>query len=233
MRKVRIALAVALVCLAARCCADDLLSYVQKPDDSYKWEKVSQSKTPFGQSYMLKMTSQTWQGIVWTHDIQVIRPNQCDFPNTSFLMIASGKSGGAEETVAGMVAVTSGCPVAILYGIPNQPLFDGLKEDNLIAHTFVKAMETGDLTWPLLFPMTKSAIRAMDAVQAFTKDEFHQEISGFVVSGASKRGWTTWLTAAADPVRVKAIIPMVYDNLNITVQMRHQIQCWGKVQRDD
>jgi PhoPQ-activated pathogenicity-related protein len=227
MKRLRIFMMFVILALSAGGHAGDLLSYVQAPDDSFKWERVSRSDVITGDAYVLKMTSQTWQGIPWTHEIEFIKPAKPDYPKTAILLITFGKAGGEQTIAMAALAAATGCPVAVLYGIPNQPLFDGLDEDALIAHTFVKTLETGDDTWPLLFPMTKAAIRAMDAVQAFSRSEFKEEITGFVVSGASKRGWTTWLTAAADPERVKAIVPIVYDNLNLTAQMPHQIECYG------
>ena len=48
----------------------------------------------------------------------------------------------------------------------------------------------------------------MDTIQTYMQEKFDQTIDDFIVAGASKRGWTTWLTAAVDS-RCKAIIPLV------------------------
>jgi len=66
----------------------------------------------------------------------------------------------------------------------------------------------------------------MDAVQSFAKDNWSLNVEHFTVTGASKRGWTTWLTGAVDP-RADAIAPMVIDMLNMTPQMGLQLASWG------
>jgi dienelactone hydrolase len=73
----------------------------------------------------------------------------------------------------------------------------------------------------------KIVIKAMDAVQEMLKQEKQLNINGFIVTGASKRGWTTWLTAASGDKRVVAIAPTVIDNLNIREQMKYQVETWG------
>ena len=117
-------------------------------------------------------------------------------------------------------------PVVVLRHVPQQPIFDGKHEDAIIAYTFEQYLKTGDAEWPLLLPMVKSAVRGMDAAREFARQEWSLDLQRFTVTGASKRGWTTWLTAAVDP-RVNALAPMVIDMLNMGPQMDHQEAVWG------
>ena len=205
----------------------DLLEYVAQPTPEYRWEKQGEEALGAGTVYDLHLVSQVWQGITWEHRLQIFRPQQVDFPHIAVLMNTGG-GGSDEEKMLGLtLANFCGASVAVLYHIPNQPLYGGKTEDDLIAHTFEKFLETGDESWPLLFPMAKSVIKAMDALQAFSQEEWPEPLQEFVVTGGSKRGWTTWLTAVADP-RVTAIMPMVYDNLNLGAQMPHQLETWGR-----
>src|SRR5690606_13795023 len=52
-------------------------------------------------------------------------------------------------------------------------------------------------------------------------------VNRFIVSGASKRGWTTWLAAATGDPRIKAIAPMVIDVLNMPVNLQYQVDSYG------
>ena len=113
--------------------------------------------------------------------------------------------------------------------VPNQPVVfkddpahKPRSEDDFIAYTWNKYLRTGDEKWPARLPMTKSAVRAMDAVTAFAASPAGggSRSTRFVVSGASKRGWTTWTTAAVDQ-RVIAIAPAVIDMLNVEPSFEH------------
>jgi PhoPQ-activated pathogenicity-related protein len=75
--------------------------------------------------------------------------------------------------------------------------------------------------------MAKSAASAMTAIQEFGKEQYGVEVEQFVVTGGSKRGWTTWLTAVADE-RVAGIAPIVIDTLNLREQMKYQLETWGQ-----
>ncbi len=145
------------------------------------------------------------------------------------MLIVSGASAGWQRDFSHehRLAASSGVAVAILSDVPNQPLFFGRREDDLLAHTFAEYLKTGDEDWPLLLPMTKAAIEAMDAVAELSAKEWGRPVERFIVTGASKRGWTSWLAAAADP-RVAGAVPVVFDNLGFEPQMRHQLEVWGE-----
>lgn len=206
-----------------------LLEYVQKPDDSYAWKFKEKKETVQGTIYDLHLTSQTWQGLKWEHRLQVYQPKGFEPTETLFLFNTGGGPNAANQLLALEIAKRIGAPVAFLYDIPNQPLFDNKKEDALIAETFCRFLdcEGKDESWPLLFPMAKSVVKSMDALQAFSKEHWKKPLKSFIISGGSKRGWTTWLTGASDP-RVKAIAPLVIDTLNMAPQMKHQKESFGK-----
>lgn len=205
-----------------------LIDYVGKEDGCFNWELLSKEKIEGVSVYNIDLISQEWKNIVWTHRLVVSVPEILTNPDLGILFITGSWKGNQPEEVLYIQEMSRnlGCVAAALFDVPNQPLFDGLREDALIAYTLAKFVETNDEEWPLLLPMTKSAVKAMTAIQEFSKKEFGMSIDGFVVTGASKRGWTTWLTAACDE-RVKGIAPLVYDNLNIKAQFEHQRELWG------
>lgn len=206
---------------------DGLRKYVARPEPVYRWELKGKLERGTNTVFDLHLVSQDWQGIVWEHSLQVYQPTGAK-PNTTMLLWNQGGRPGEGSIAFGMdLAQKIGAPVAFLYGIPKQPLFDGKTEDRLIAETFVRFLETKDERWPLLFPMVKSLVKAMDALQEFSDRELKLPVKSFIVTGASKRGWTTWLTAASDS-RVKAIAPMVIDTLNMKDQTPYQLKSFGK-----
>lgn len=222
----------AVLCAAALACAAparaDLVEYVKKPDDSFSWKLKEKKEVNGINVWEIDLVSQKWHDIVWDHKLLVYLPKDVKPGKTMMLFNTGGTPNLKWQFIGLEVARLSGAPVAVLYGVPKQPLFDGKKEDALIAETFVRYLKTKDDTWPLLFPMVKSVVRAMDALQAFSKEEWKEPVKDFIVSGGSKRGWTTWLTAATGDPRVKAIAPMVIDTLNMIEQMKHAYEVFGK-----
>lgn len=222
---VPLVLACAVALLVAPASAD-LLSYVEKPEPAFAWELKGKTVHPEGTVYDLHLVSQVWQGIQWEHQLQVYQPKGTA-PHSTLLLMNTGGTAGEDAIAFGMqLASAINAPCAVIYHIPNQPLLGGKTEDTLITETFVRYLNTKDENWPLLFPMAKSVVKAMDALQAFSEQEWKKSVTRFIVTGGSKRGWTSWLTAVADP-RVKAIVPLVIDTLNMRKQMPHQLESFG------
>ncbi|HEY4312631.1 MAG TPA: PhoPQ-activated protein PqaA family protein [Pirellulales bacterium] len=219
-----------------------LHTYVKQADDSFKWEKRQEGKVGKATWVELILTSQHWKDTHWKHQLFVIKPSEVENPGQAILLIDGGawkdelanapesdKPGKLPQEAAllAQVAERVKSPVAVLKQVPNQPIFDGLTEDGAISYTFEQFLNTRDGTWPLLLPMVKSAVRGMDAVQQFAKQDWSLDVKNFTLTGASKRGWTTWLTASVDP-RVNAFAPMVIDTLNMSAQMKLQIDSFGE-----
>ncbi|HJN14111.1 MAG TPA: PhoPQ-activated protein PqaA family protein, partial [Armatimonadota bacterium] len=195
--------------------------------DAFTWELNGTTEVGPGKVYDLSMVSQVWQGITWEHQIQIYEPRNLKYTDMMPLMITGGGADDESQTIGLTVANMLGTRIAVLYHIPKQPLFDGLKEDALISYTWMKYMETGDEDWILNFPMTKATVRAMDALDAFSEEQLEAKVSGYMVFGASKRGWTTYMTGIVAPERCVGIAPMVFDILNMPVQIGHQRDFWG------
>lgn len=205
--------------------ATPLDDYVAADDRMYKWEIANTREMGATTVLEVRLTSQKWRDIVWNHRLYIIKPAQLKTPEVGVLHI-TGSSSLAEVAAFASVANDTGTICTILNDVPNQPLFNGLSEDALISYTFMEFIKSGDKTWPALLPMTKSAVKAMTAVQEVAKKQWNVDVKEFLVTGGSKRGWTTWLTAAVDK-RVRAIAPMVFDILNFAKQLPHQVQTWG------
>src|SRR6476620_6151770 len=192
-----------------------LQHYLHNGDTTFHYELKEQYDMPDATAYDLLLTSQKWRDFVWTHQLTMFVPK--DHQSDGALLFITGGSvkeglpnwnGHDDDLFKSMsqIAAKNHAIVAVLRQTPNQPLFENLTEDALISYTLHQFKNDHDFSWPLLFPMVKSAVRAMDAVQQFSKMTLQHDVKRFVVSGASKRGWTTWLTGANES-RVAGIAP--------------------------
>lgn len=232
-----------LSCLPAVRAGETALDrYVGKPDATYAWKVVRVTSGNPATQYVIDLKSQTWRTDaevdrrVWQHWLTIIKPQKAA-SSTAFLFISGGANKDAPPPAADplmlKIAELTNSVVAELKMVPNQPIVfhkDGVGrvEDDLIGYSWDQYLKTGDENWPARLPMTKSAVRAMDCVQEFLASEQggRFKVEKFVVSGGSKRGWTTWCTAAVDR-RVTAVIPLVIDVLNVVPSMRHHTEAYG------
>jgi PhoPQ-activated pathogenicity-related protein len=213
-----------------------LKSYLSNGDSNYTWELKDSANIGSAKAYQVLLTSQKWRGIMWRHQLTIIVPSAVQYDGA--LLFITGGSNKDEQPnwskedklwpILNAIASKNKAVVALIKQVPNQPLYDGKTEDELITHTLNEFRKDKDYTWPLLFPMVKSAVKGMDAVQEFVAKKTKHSVSNFVLAGASKRGWTTWLSSAIDDKRVKAIGPMVIDMLNMPKTLSYQFETYGE-----
>ena len=219
--------------------------YAMKHDDSYRYEHFSTIPGRHYTTYVIRLMSQEWltreqvKDPVWWHWLTVVVPNEIQH-EVGLLWIGGGSRESEPPEKAPdyleRIATATKTVTAIIHNVPNQPLefmgdaFGPRKEDELIAYAWRVFLEGGakdeDAIWLPRLPMTKSAVRAMDAITDFCKTEHGKDVGRFVVAGGSKRGWTTWTTAIVDR-RVIAIAPIVIDLLNLVPSFAHHWRTYG------
>jgi PhoPQ-activated pathogenicity-related protein len=216
--------------------------YVRAEDPAFQWKFVSSSQRSGITTDVLQVTSQRWLTAAevdrpeWTHYVLVTRPAVVAHRTAVIFIDGGDNSANPPSANPLLVSLASEIKAVLveLKTVPNQPLkFAGdskssRSEDAIIAWSWKKYLETGDDRWPARLPMTKAVTRAMDAVQAHcaTAQGGSLNIASFIAAGGSKRGWTSWSVAAADP-RVVAIVPIVFDALNIAQSFPHHKAAYG------
>ena len=222
--------------------------YVAAPDASYTWN-IREDLTHDGDGfteYIVEMTSQTWRDPadnemddnVWDHHLYVYVPDTVNPSyDTSLLMIGGGGGLMTEPNpYHSQLAVDTQSIVSLVMGVPKAGVtFAGeagpRSEDPLLAKTFRNYLDSvgpAPDTWPALLPMVNSAVRAMDTVEFVVDQETAATVDHFVVTGHSKRGWTTFLTGAVDD-RVVGIAPLSFDALNMAEQVPHHRKAYLNV----
>lgn len=173
----------------------------------------------------INFTSQVWRNIQWKHDLALIKPTKAC---TSWLYLHLGASRihPKNEEYIKTLSARTGIATAFISQIPNQPLFDNKREDDLLSYTLSEYVKTNDSEWPILSPMVRSVSRAIDLIESQLSVCSPNQRVQVILGGASKRGWTTWLAGPRD-ARIKAIAPMVFEMINIRAQTQLAQQAYG------
>lgn len=183
--------------------------------------------------HILRMTSQTWlRGVStkpkWVHHVVLVEPENLvkGGPKSGWASLILGDTmlvseqmlaaqPDANMKVAMGLATRLGALSAVLYGVPNEfnmfsddPMHQGvLLQEEEKAYSWMHVIDHPNKPeFMVELPNVKSVVRGMDVLQNYTAGLPAGAISSFAVSGFSKRGMATWMTAAVDS-RVKAILP--------------------------
>jgi PhoPQ-activated pathogenicity-related protein len=222
-----------------------LKDYVHAEDPTFRYEVIHSLEGEGFDYHVVKMYSQHWlsKDIVneteWWHYVSMVIPKET--PHETGMMWIGGGSKNSKmpvkpDPIIYEAAMRTNSIVAQIHNVPFQPLvfandtFGERYEDAIIAYGWRKFMEGGakdeDAIWLARLPMTKAVKLAMDVVSDVVGDKYGKTVDKYVVGGASKRGWTTWTTAAVDD-RVVGMIPVVIDLLNIVPSFQHHWRNYG------
>lgn len=218
-------------------------AYVSRPDSSFVWRVEKTFTGPGYHGAVLELTSQTWLDAkqtdrsVWKHWLTITVPDKVEH-DKAMLFIGGGSNTDPAPTrptsYLAKIATDTNSVVAELGQVPNQPMRfpdspdKARVEDDIIAKLQAQYDKDGNPEALLRLPMVKSGAAAMTAVQQYLASEAGGKlrVNGFVVAGASKRGWTTWLVGLLDK-RVIGMAPLVINVLDVDATTRHHWAAMG------
>ena len=234
-------------------------AYIEKKEAVFSWVDTQQRVQPelsTATAHVLNVTSLEWldvsraygpTGSVWTHQVAVVVPKVV----TEKSFAVSVMTGGCNENpgpvpedeeyliVAGDLAMRTGAIAVVIYQIPNchivypsDPDKKRRSEDAMIAWAWRQYLDDPhhDPEWLPRFPMAKAGFQCMRAAAEYVEKAGLAKIDSWFVSGASKRGWTTWMVGAADCkscVRIRGIAPLVPIVPNLMPDVHQQFRSYG------
>ena len=223
---------------------DSMKDYIEstKSEFSYEIEDIIYEEEWTG--FHIKMISGEWldkkkvDEVEWSHYVDIVIPNDTE-TDTGIMFIDGGVT---DETYFRLDSISVGYAlktksiIVNLHNIPVQPINflasdqENFVEDDLIAYAWSQFLKKGakkeDIEWLPRLPMTRAVVRSMDLAQEIVAQN-NKKLNDFVVSGASKRGWTAWTTAAVDD-RVVGVVPMVIDMLNLVPSFENHFRSYGE-----
>jgi len=223
---------------------DSMKDYIEstKNEFSYEIEDIIYEEEWTG--FHIKMISGEWldkkkvEDVEWSHYVDIVIPNET-ITETAIMFIDGGVKDDNYfrlDSVSVGYALKTKSIIVNIHNIPVQPINflasdqENFVEDDLIAYAWSQFLKRGakkeDIEWLPRLPMTRAVVRSMDLAQEIVAQN-NKKLNDFVVSGASKRGWTAWTTAAVDD-RVVGVVPMVIDMLNLVPSFENHFRSYGE-----
>ena len=223
---------------------DSMKDYIESTKNEFSYEIEDIIYEDEWTGFHIKMISGEWldkkkvEDVEWSHYVDIVIPKETQ-TETGIMFIDSGVTDETYfrlDSISLDYALKTKSIIVNIHNIPAQPINflasdqEKFYEDDLIAYAWSQFLERGakkeDIEWLPRLPMTRAVVRSMDLAQEIALQN-NKELSDFVVSGASKRGWTAWTTAAVDD-RVVGVVPMVIDMLNLDPSFENHYRSYGE-----
>ena len=223
---------------------DSMKDYIESTKNEFSYEIEDIIYEDEWTGFHIKMISGEWldkkkvEDVEWSHYVDIVIPKETQ-TETGIMFIDSGVTDETYfrlDSISLDYALKTKSIIVNIHNIPAQPINflasdqESFYEDDLIAYSWSQFLERGakkeDIEWLPRLPMTRAVVRSMDLAQEIALQN-NKELSDFVVSGASKRAWTAWTTAAVDD-RVVGVVPMVIDMLNLVPSFENHYRSYGE-----